>query len=69
MSGNMNWKQLNSYACPKCNEAYLEERTYNLGHGCTSPDCDFFITDIRFQEILKDMNKPKYEEPDRSDWV
>ena len=41
---------------------------FDLFHICSSPDCKFKVSDERLIKIISDLNKSKYQEPDRSDW-
>lgn len=61
-----NWNKLKDYKCPKCNGA-LNYRPETMTHKCPTADC-FIITDSKFKEVVNSLHKPKYQEPDRSNW-
>ena len=47
----MEWKRLKSLNCPKCNRV-LERNAKDSGYKCA---CGFFITNAKFEAILKKM--------------
>lgn len=54
----MNWPALKICQCPKCN-AKLSHGLLADGYECSSSLCDFSISDTRFEEIVKDMSRPR----------
>jgi hypothetical protein len=55
----MNWKNLKSNKCPKCN-GYLIER--HQIHSCTVQTCDFSIHHDKFDKIVSDLYRSKKTE-------
>lgn len=64
----MNWKNLKEYKCPKCGGKLYKGEGRNAKHHCDE-DCDFSIDENKYENIINDINKKKYQEPDRSNWV
>lgn len=54
----MNWPNLKVAECPKCNTK-LKHGLLDDRYECGNSLCDFSITDSKFEEILKDMNRPR----------
>lgn len=54
----MNWLNLKIAECPKCNSK-LSHGMLDDQYECSNSLCDFSISDIRFNEIVKDMMRPR----------
>lgn len=54
----MNWPNLKTADCPKCN-AKLSHGLLDDRYEGRNSLCDFSIADKRFEEILKDMMRPR----------
>lgn len=63
----MDWKKLKDYKCPKC-KAQLEHQLDAERYTCTEKECDFSIGKQKFHSIVTNQTRPKYKEPDRSNW-
>jgi len=54
----MNWPNLKVAQCPKCStkltHGLLDDR-----YECGNASCDFSITDERFNEIVRDLSRPR----------
>jgi len=50
----MNWKALQDLECPKCACRVIRS---DWGYNCAV--CSFKISEVRFNEILNDMLRPK----------
>ena len=54
----MNWINLKQAECPKCNSK-LSHGLLDDHYGCSNSACDFSISDTRFDEIVKDLMRPR----------
>lgn len=54
----MNWPSLKIAQCPK-DGAKLSHGMLDDRYECSNALCDFSITDERFEEIIKDMTRPR----------
>jgi hypothetical protein len=61
------WKKLLDYTCPIC-ESQLHNEDNLLIHECSNEDYMFRITEERMTDIVHDLTKSPFEEPDRSGW-
>ena len=52
----LNWKNLLKYKCPKCGSDFVKK---DNGIKCAGKRCDFFITNERLDQVVKDMSQPK----------
>lgn len=52
----LNWKKLKDFKCPKCSNE-LNNSLISLGYFCGG--CGFKITRQKFDEVIKDMYKPR----------
>lgn len=62
----MKWNNLKDYLCPQCGNEMTDNTANRKNHVCLN--CHFTIGDEKFQEIVNSIHKPKYTEPDRSNW-
>ena len=60
----MIWSRLKNNRCPKDNELLQAKGILDTLYECSKASCDFSITADRFDEIVKDMYRPKrYQVP------
>lgn len=53
----MNWSRLKSMKCPKCQGDLSKQANADI-FGC-SKECGFFITESRFNSLVKSLYAPK----------
>jgi len=58
----MNWKALEEMSCPKCGCKVIQG---DWGYNCAV--CSFKISEVRFNELINDMDRPRARRIERDE--